>query len=650
MPTRPTWSACSRLRTPTTYSPRPRSAPPRSGWPRTARCSRVVVHPVGDARRQAAHRAGRPAQGPRALRRRRDDRVPRTAPLLAAADPAGRGARARARPPVPGQRLPTPPGSQGFAVHSDSHDVFVFQTAGAKQWEVHTRRRRRGPHARAGPERLPAHRHAARRPGPGDGVAACHPRHQPAHLARPGPPQHRGRCSTTCPTTTYLPATSTTRPPSPTALPTGSAPLADRYAGIDPRAAVDAEVRRFLTGRSPPPRRGSRRRAPARDLDDTTMLRRRAGHPCVLLPPRRPARGAARRPLPRRPRLARPALTEIRRARAAARPTWPTTSTSRAGWCSAAGWSARACWRSGVTQPLTAPASGAPAPACCATSRSPAPRRTSGLPPGRVHRRLGGQRAPGRPAARRARQPPAPVLARRRGAGRCWPGGPDRSGTDDVRVFAAYADPLRPWLESAAFTDIHEVLDLDLAALGPGRSSAWTRRRLAVLRLHARQARRLLRRARPAGRRGARRPRTARRPGRSRTSAATGSPATCWSFRTASTTAGSTRSPRSRSPATHLAGELDLDHLRGRSGLRDAGAGRRDRAAPAARRDPQRLRPVRRPPPRRRRHDRAVRRRRHDVRRPGPLRRRAPSRAADLPGACATTRPGARVGRRLDAR
>jgi len=31
----------------------------------------------------------------------------------------------------------TPPGSQGFALHSDSHDVFVFQTYGAKQWEVH---------------------------------------------------------------------------------------------------------------------------------------------------------------------------------------------------------------------------------------------------------------------------------------------------------------------------------------------------------------------------------------------------------------------------------------------------------------------------------------------------------------------------------
>src|SRR6185369_9571647 len=32
----------------------------------------------------------------------------------------------------------TPPGSQGFAVHSDSHDVFVFQTHGIKRWEVHT--------------------------------------------------------------------------------------------------------------------------------------------------------------------------------------------------------------------------------------------------------------------------------------------------------------------------------------------------------------------------------------------------------------------------------------------------------------------------------------------------------------------------------
>ncbi len=31
----------------------------------------------------------------------------------------------------------TPPGAQGFAVHCDSHDVFVVQTHGSKRWEVH---------------------------------------------------------------------------------------------------------------------------------------------------------------------------------------------------------------------------------------------------------------------------------------------------------------------------------------------------------------------------------------------------------------------------------------------------------------------------------------------------------------------------------
>ncbi|WP_246187100.1 cupin domain-containing protein [Microlunatus speluncae] len=33
----------------------------------------------------------------------------------------------------------TPPGAQGFAVHSDTHDVFVFQTHGSKLWEIHDR-------------------------------------------------------------------------------------------------------------------------------------------------------------------------------------------------------------------------------------------------------------------------------------------------------------------------------------------------------------------------------------------------------------------------------------------------------------------------------------------------------------------------------
>ena len=106
----------------------------------------------------------------------------------------------------------TPPGSQGFAVHSDSHDVFVFQTHGTKQWEVHHPRGERpcdhGDHAgrlpgrrRAAPARalhVPADRHAARRPRAGRRQPARDHRHQPAHVARPGaadrrPAPRRGR-------------------------------------------------------------------------------------------------------------------------------------------------------------------------------------------------------------------------------------------------------------------------------------------------------------------------------------------------------------------------------------------------------------------------------------------------------------------------
>ena len=114
----------------------------------------------------------------------------------------------------------TPPGSQGFAVHADTHDVFVFQTHGTKQWEVHHPRGERaceqpddaghGPDCRVDdvllrpglsmylPTGTP---HAAR--AQDDGLPARHHRHQPAHLARPGRahrrrPARRGRRPTTC--------------------------------------------------------------------------------------------------------------------------------------------------------------------------------------------------------------------------------------------------------------------------------------------------------------------------------------------------------------------------------------------------------------------------------------------------------------------
>lgn len=48
---------------------------------------------------------------------------------------------------------------------------------------------------------------------------------------------------------------------------------------------------------------------------------------------------------------------------------------------------------------------------------------------------------------------------------------PDRATHEaGIRVFAAFAHPVRPWLESAVLTDPHDLLDLDLVALGQGRS------------------------------------------------------------------------------------------------------------------------------------------------------------------------------------
>ena len=52
---------------------------------------------------------------------------------------------------------------------------------------------------------------------------------------------------------------------------------------------------------------------------------------------------------------------------------------------------------------------------------------------------------------------------------------PDRSAVDGHRVFAAYADPAEPWLESGTLTDLHDVLDLDLVGLRAGRSSGLER-------------------------------------------------------------------------------------------------------------------------------------------------------------------------------
>jgi hypothetical protein len=49
-----------------------------------------------------------------------------------------------------------------------------------------------------------------------------------------------------------------------------------------------------------------------------------------------------------------------------------------------------------------------------------------------------------------------------------------RLASDRIRVLAAYAHHSRPWMETTELADIHEVHDLDVEALGAGRSMGLT--------------------------------------------------------------------------------------------------------------------------------------------------------------------------------
>ena len=86
----------------------------------------------------------------------------------------------------------------------------------------------------------------------------------------------------------------------------------------------------------------------------------------------------------------------------------------------------------------------------------------------------------GAEALRDARLPDGlgPALARAAAAARVRPllvRRPDRrTHQDGLRVFAAWAHPVRPWLETTVVADPHTLLDLDLAALGAGRSPGLT--------------------------------------------------------------------------------------------------------------------------------------------------------------------------------
>jgi lysine-specific demethylase/histidyl-hydroxylase NO66 len=176
----------------------------------------------------------------------------------------------------------TPPGSQGFAVHSDTHDVFVLQTAGSKRWELHP------PEGDEEPLLEPGHvmylptgtPHAAR----AQDAVSLHITIGINQLTWRGLVERAlGSLAAEVPST-HLPA-GYLDDPQVLAHQLGRhlSDIADRLRDVDPASALRQEVRRFLTSR-PPRLEGALVDGLVLDaIDDDTLLRRRPGHPCVLM-------------------------------------------------------------------------------------------------------------------------------------------------------------------------------------------------------------------------------------------------------------------------------------------------------------------------------------------------------------------------------
>ncbi len=170
----------------------------------------------------------------------------------------------------------TPPGSQGFAVHSDSHDVFVFQTYGTKLWEVHEDGERRDVVLVPGlsmylPTGTP---HAAR----AQETASLHVTIGINQLTWRGLVDHVVQRELEG-ADEHLPAGYADDPGLlAEGLATRLEDLAVALRAVDVEAAAADQVRRFATGRPSRLRGGLRDRLALADVADDTRLRRRAGH------------------------------------------------------------------------------------------------------------------------------------------------------------------------------------------------------------------------------------------------------------------------------------------------------------------------------------------------------------------------------------
>jgi len=181
----------------------------------------------------------------------------------------------------------TPAGSQGFTVHSDTHDVFVFQTHGSKLWEVHE----------DGPDG-PVPHEVLLEPGlsmylpTGTPHAARAQQTASLHVTiginqvtwRDLLDQVVGRELDAQPDAiAHLPAGYLDDPGT---LADGLADrltrLADSLRAVDADDAANLQVRRFLGARPSRLRGGLRDRLVLADIADDTPLRRRTGHPMRL--------------------------------------------------------------------------------------------------------------------------------------------------------------------------------------------------------------------------------------------------------------------------------------------------------------------------------------------------------------------------------
>ena len=178
----------------------------------------------------------------------------------------------------------TPPSAQGFALHSDSHDVFVFQTHGTKQWEVHDGDEARTVLMEPGtsmylPTGTP---HAAR----AQDTASLH--------VTVGINQVTWRQLLTRLTAEVLsdeaydariPAGYLDRPDVlARAVSERLGGLAGALTARDPEAVAEDQVARFLTGRNPALRGALTDRATVATIGSGTRLVRREGSACVLVP------------------------------------------------------------------------------------------------------------------------------------------------------------------------------------------------------------------------------------------------------------------------------------------------------------------------------------------------------------------------------